>query len=139
MLLRKGLGIPISAVVCHVDNGRVLAVSRKSNPNDWGLPGGKWKPGELLLDTARRELLEEVGITATLHYWGTFPYISRKDGSLVWVPAYRTSEIFGVPTQQEEGVEVAWKTPEELCDDRMTFAAYNRRLFQTMGLITWVD
>ena len=42
--------------------GLILGVSRKDDPNDFGLPGGKCEPGEDSLTTALRELREETGV-----------------------------------------------------------------------------
>jgi 8-oxo-dGTP diphosphatase len=40
----------------------ILAVSRKDDPNAFGLPGGKVEHGETEEQAARRELLEETGV-----------------------------------------------------------------------------
>lgn len=53
---------PKSAGVLLVQDNLVLAVSFKNNPLRWGLPFGGREPGESLIDTARRELLEETGV-----------------------------------------------------------------------------
>lgn len=42
--------------------GKILCVSRKDNPNDFGLPGGKIEKGESPFTAAVRELLEETGL-----------------------------------------------------------------------------
>lgn len=43
-------------------NATILGVSRKDNPNDWGLPAGKVEPGEMAHVAAIRECVEETGI-----------------------------------------------------------------------------
>ncbi len=56
--------VGVSAAI--VDRGRVLLVQRGNAPLQgmWSFPGGLVKTGEKLINAARRELLEETGISA---------------------------------------------------------------------------
>ncbi len=49
-----------SAIICNANND--LLVVRKRNSLFYMLPGGKIEPGEELIDTLLRELLEELGL-----------------------------------------------------------------------------
>jgi 8-oxo-dGTP diphosphatase len=48
----------------HDGEGRVLLIKRKFEPNKgrWSLPGGLLETGERLVDGARREVREELGV-----------------------------------------------------------------------------
>lgn len=51
------------------EEGRLLICQRSPDgqfPNKWEFPGGKIEPGEDPRETLRRELLEELGITAEI-------------------------------------------------------------------------
>jgi 8-oxo-dGTP diphosphatase len=58
---------PCAGVVCVRDD-QVLLIRRGRPPREgmWSIPGGKVESGESLCDAARRELLEETGITADI-------------------------------------------------------------------------
>ncbi|NLG98419.1 MAG: NUDIX domain-containing protein [Chloroflexi bacterium] len=45
-----------------VKDGKILLVRRNNLSRTWGIPGGVQEPGETILETAHREVLEEVGL-----------------------------------------------------------------------------
>ena len=70
-------------VIC-VRDGEVLLVRRGTQPRlgEWSLPGGRIEYGEKAIDAAKRELMEETGVTAKIHgvldvVDGLFPEIER--------------------------------------------------------------
>jgi ADP-ribose pyrophosphatase YjhB (NUDIX family) len=61
--------IPCAAVSAAIfRDDRVLLVKRGRPPAAglWSLPGGHIEPGEAAIDAARRELMEETGVTAKI-------------------------------------------------------------------------
>lgn len=109
------------AVVFLVDlQGRLLMQHRDANanvsPNQWAMPGGKIEPGESPDEAARREVLEETGLTVPKveHVWsGTRPSVSTLDGLV-------EMHVFCAPTdaRQEdivlgEGQAMVFLTPRE--------------------------
>ena len=72
-----------------VTDGHRLLLGHASRSPRWDIPKGGVEPGEALAAAARRELLEETGLTApedALAPLGVFPYLRAKDLALfAWV------------------------------------------------------
>jgi len=63
-----GTKIPVSTLVLVATNDlRILLIERADAPDYWQSVTGSQEPGETLLETANRELLEETGIDAAAH------------------------------------------------------------------------
>jgi mutator protein MutT len=119
--------IPKAACVLIIsDDGKILAVSRKNNPQDFGLPGGKVDPGEDSREAAVRELYEETGLIAT-HCSAVF---SQYDGS--YLTTTFMCNIEGEIDTSESGV-IRWVDPKTLLQG--SFGDYNRELFNNLGIV----
>lgn len=103
----------VGAVVWR--NGQVLLVRRANPPRrgEWSLPGGAQEIGETVLEAARREVLEETGITIeVLGLVDVVDSIHRdEDGRVRY--HYTLADVFaratgGCEAAASDGLEVAW-------------------------------
>jgi len=100
-----------ASVIIVEQDGLILAVSRKDDHSDLGLPGGKIEAGETPLTAACREAVEETGATLCNPF-----LVGIADVGTIKVFIYR-AEIFGDVRDHvnSEGALVKWVKPEQIC------------------------
>jgi 8-oxo-dGTP diphosphatase len=114
---RAQVDVRCSVIVFREDN--VLLVHRaRDGAEDWVLPGGSPGPGESMAACARREALEETGLSAdpariafVLETLG--PQGGRRLVDLVFLA---TDPVRGEPDAQEEGMEARFVPLRALSD-----------------------
>lgn len=98
------------------DNGRILLVASRYPSHEqplWNLPGGRQEPGELLWQTAVREIYEETGLQAAI---SGLAYVNESyDGDTHFLSTVFEVEVAGtlcVP-QDEHVSDVRWVRIDE--------------------------
>mgnify|MGYP001493187621 CR=1 FL=1 len=116
--MSNSLPLAVCCVVYNPENPeQILLVSRKDDPNSFGLPGGKVDPGETPLEAAVREVEEETGIVVELHrvpvYETRCPgHAPPPEGQDYYAFAFLAKGFKGTPHSVEAGV-VKWGTWED--------------------------
>ena len=103
------------SVVAIWQHGRVLIV-QSSYRRQFGFPGGFQKRGETALETARREIFEELRFTIspaalTLAWEGSTAFEHRRDTTTIWEATFDVPPAIRVDGR--EIVAALWKTPDE--------------------------
>lgn len=118
--LRRFVGhepiVAISAAVIVKDEDGAVLLQRRSDFSTWGLPGGTMEPGEMLEETAERELLEQTGLTAEDFlllgvYSGEGFFIEYPNGDLLHsvIALYQAMQIDGELCMPDgESLELAY-------------------------------
>lgn len=130
--------VPLAASLLVLRNdGKLLAVSRKHDPNDFGLPGGKVDPGESPETAIVREAHEEIGLVI-YKVTPVFTRICRgkavpEQGILAqdYLNTTFVAASYGsVPRQQGGEGRLAWIPPRLLYFGG--FGPYNAQMLKTM-------
>lgn len=110
--------------------GQVLSVSRRNQPTNIGLPGGKIDPGELPFQAMCRELHEETGLKAVKYC----PVYERGEDTAGGRPSrtFFVSVWEGKPKSMEPGLSVEWVEPRDLLAECCSFRVYNENLFTAL-------
>ena len=112
----------LGASACVWKDGKVLLVQRAKPPLGlWSLPGGHVELGETALAAAKRELLEESGVTADLtEFVGLYEIIMEKPLFHYAIACYGGRWRSGEAQASSDALEVRWLAPAEL--DSLDFA-----------------
>lgn len=86
-----------AASACVFRGDEVLLVQRGKPPylGSWSLPGGSIEPGEMAIEAATREVLEETGISCRLHSIAGVNDVILRDGNGVLTYHYVISAFAG--------------------------------------------
>lgn len=115
--------VPSANMLVVNDSGEILMIRRTDNDN-WALPGGAMDLGESLPTCAVRETLEETGITAEITgLVGIFTdprhvilYTSNNEARQEFSVVFKAKPLSGTPTPSSESREVHWIHPDRLAD-----------------------
>lgn len=121
-----------SACVLVERNGRFLGVSRKDNPNDFGLPGGKTDLDETPAQCAKRECQEETGYSVSLLDMNNAYVAVDGEYQVSTFQAVLSSSGRAAVAAEETGV-VTWVTADQLIDSY--FGEYNAEMLRHFGYI----
>jgi ADP-ribose pyrophosphatase YjhB (NUDIX family) len=113
--------VPSANVVVVNDAGEILLIRRTDNDN-WALPGGAMDLGESLPDAAVRETAEETGIEVELTgLVGIYTdprhvilYTSNGEARQEFSIVFTARSIGGEPTPSDESREVHWVAPDAI-------------------------
>ena len=126
------------AVVALVPfDGGYIGVSRKDNPNDFGLIGGKVDDGENYIDAIKREITEETGLNIDIK--DTDLLYSNMDGEY-FVLTFKGSLVGEFKPQTNEKGVVNVVSQKELLNG--SFGEYNKGLFEFLeinNIEVWYD
>ncbi len=101
------------------DGSDTLAVVYRPRYDDWSLPKGKLEPGELLPETAVREVEEETGFAVRREgFAGRYQYEVGTGSKTVFVWHMRALAERGTPDDEVD--ELAWLRVGEALD-RLTY------------------
>ncbi|HXI59285.1 MAG TPA: NUDIX hydrolase [Polyangia bacterium] len=97
MALTEKAPKPTVDIIIEVDGGIVL-VKRKFPPLGWALPGGFVDAGEWVAQSARREALEETGLTVDLvELLGVYSNPARDPRGIYTVSVVYIAQAQGIP------------------------------------------
>src|SRR5579864_8999490 len=121
-----------AGIMLIIQDGLILAISRRYNKMVFGLPGGSFDSslGDITpIDTACRETREETGLVVKQAHF-IYQRVELGDGANqvdFESYCYYATQWEGEPKDSEEGT-VKWLTAEEVTSTKAAFGGYNRAM-----------
>lgn len=120
--------------------GKYLAVSRRNDPTNWGLLGGKVDQGETPAEAIVREVFEESGFHISLKDIGSPLFTSVCEGDVtfqVTTFGFFEDAPLLVDLYPEAGLTLAYVDATTLTNEATSpFASYNKAL---LNLLPFID
>jgi 8-oxo-dGTP diphosphatase len=99
----------------------IVLIERLNPPHGWAIPGGFVDYGEAVETAARREALEEVGLTVSLIEQFQVYSAPDRDPRQHTISIVFIATAFGTPQADDDaksvGIFAPWEIPQNLCFD----------------------
>lgn len=99
--------VGVGTVVLKGDNVLLIRRGRPPKQGEWSIPGGRQEFGETVRDCARREVLEETGITADNFRLIDVVDLIRETGHWTLVD-FAADWVAGDPTPGDDAADAGW-------------------------------
>jgi 8-oxo-dGTP diphosphatase len=106
--------VPTVDIVIEMEGDRIVLIERRNEPLGWALPGGFVDYGERLEDAARREAMEETGLTVELTQLLGMYSDPRRDPRQHTVSTVYVGTATGAPSGSDDALQAELFTLDEL-------------------------